>query len=196
RCASATATLAAGDECQHAESGGEERVRLGLGNRSRGEGVDLAFTRREPRDSASDEAVSGRDREEVVAVPELPLRRPVVGVLHRADVVDAFGPHLGDVAQLAVGAGKRRRRTAPDPELERLGWLGAAALVVERKAMVDRRDRDHAREATALFIMITGSNCAHWWSAVAIAAPTVRPGERMVKVEPFALPVSPLPPLT
>src|SRR5258705_11505001 len=50
--------------------------------------------------------------------------------------------------------------------------------------------------ATTLFIMMTGSNCAHWWSAVAIAAAGVRPGERMVNDPPLALPVSPLPPLT
>ncbi|HEY3635849.1 MAG TPA: hypothetical protein VGK95_12430 [Caldimonas sp.] len=43
---------------------------------------------------------------------------------------------------------------------------------------------------------IGASNCAHWWSAVAIAALGVRPGERMLKLVPFASPVTPSPPLT
>ena len=58
-------------------------------------------------------AVTRRDGEEVVGTCEVPLRRPVVGVLHRADVVDALGPDLGDMPQLAGGASRRPPRRSP-----------------------------------------------------------------------------------
>src|SRR5262249_48645131 len=86
---------------QRGEAHAQDEERRGLGyitatwtslDRKR-ERVDLAFTRRERRGAF--ETVARDDFEQRVGSREPPRRRPIVGVLPEARVVDAASPHVG-----------------------------------------------------------------------------------------------------